>query len=211
MTRTAVAIASSPLILVVATGAPAKPAQYFVIHTAATATALIAALIFYRVGLPPPFAFSLALLLILAKAKALDRMGPQRLSVRSGSDGALLVQGSFSERTISRRAEMPVKAVRVNAGGSLLISSADDTPPVTLDTSCFRPERLQALEQLLNAMLAEDLRAIDTIASHHRLKHRGRNGSKAFFLMEYPNVIGLTLCASGLGIALFFTLLGIAP
>jgi hypothetical protein len=204
-------IASSPQIFVVATGAPAKPAQYFAIHTAATATVLIAGLIFYRIGLPPLFAFSLAMLLILAKTKALDRMGPQRLSVRSGTDGALMMQGSFNERTIARRAETPVKAVRMNADGNLSIAPANDTPPVTLDTTCFRPERLQALEQLLNAVLGKDAAAIETVANHHRLKHGGRNGNKGFFLVEKPNVIGLTLSASGLGIVLFFILLGIAP
>jgi hypothetical protein len=211
MSQTEAAIASSPQIVVVATGTPAKPAQYFVIHTAATATALIAALIFYRVGLPPLLAFSLAMLLILAKTKALNGMGPQHLSVRSGADGRLWMQGKFIERTISRRAETPLKAAHMNADGSLLISPADNTPPVTLDTTCFRLERLQALDQLFNAMLGEDETAIETVADRFRLKHRVHHGNKAFFLMEKPNLIGLTLCASGLGIVLFFAMLGATP
>ena len=91
MSQVGAVIASPSKMSVVATGAPAKPGQYFFIHVAASTTAMIAALILYAVGLPPLFAFSLGLLLILAKAKALDRLGPQRLSARSGPDGALLV------------------------------------------------------------------------------------------------------------------------
>ena len=211
MNQTAAVLASSPKMHVVATGTPAKPLQYFVIHTAASATVLIAAFILYRVGLPPLFAFSLAMVLILAKAKALDSLGPQRLSASSGFDGALLVHGRFTERTIANGAETPVKAVSISTDGNLSISPANDTPPMTLATTCFRPERLLALDQLLNAMQGEDASAIETVASRHGLKHGGRNGNKVFFLMEKPNAIGLTLCASGLGILLFFVFLGIVP
>lgn len=195
-----------PKLVVLATGSPLQPGRFFAIQTAATASIFVVSFILYRMGIPFLFAFALTTALIFIKAKALHWMEPQRISTRSRPDGAILVQGKFSERTLQRDAEAPIETVGTLPDGGLSIVLVGNAQPVTLDTANFRPERLQALEQLFDAMLRRDMPAIESVADRHGLKSRGRNGNTVFILWEKPNAAALNVGALALAIALLMAL-----
>ncbi len=193
------------LILVV--GKPEFPGQYLITIAASNMTFLLVLLILRRLEMHTEIRLCIFITVIFATMKLMQKSDPQRIIARSGAVGEVFVYGTFKERVIAHNAKARITAVRMINHNSLAIDLLNSTQALTLDTSNFAPARLEAINQLLNAMLSADQVALDTAATRFEMKQRKHKGKLWFHFIEKPSAGWMRFAALALSLLVTFIVL----